>query len=404
LTPIEQGYWYTFISIAALGLFADLGFSNIVLIFASHEFAHLSFNGNKYLVGNKEHLERLATFFRFSVRWVIRAVLIVFPLIMIGGYFFLLEKRVEDITWIQPWLIYAISSSLTFVYSSFLFFFEGCDSVSVTQNIRFQVAIGASCSMLLGLYFDMRLYALAISSAVSCMLGFGLLCYKFHQSIKQLWKISKTTKYNWWPEFSNLLWRYAISWSSGYFLFQTFVPITFYCHGSIVAGKVGISISLWTAAYNISTAWLTAVTPKLNMFVSEHAWPKLDYLFKSNLLKAVGAFFVGGSVFLILFYVFYDQIPLLQRFLPFTAMIILFCSWLCQVVVNGLAIYLRAHKKEPMMVLSAVSAVYVVITTYLCAKYLPEEWLFLGMFSSYLFGIPTVIHMIVCQRREHTEQ
>ena len=33
LTPMEQGYWYTFISIGALGLFADLGFSNIVLIF-----------------------------------------------------------------------------------------------------------------------------------------------------------------------------------------------------------------------------------------------------------------------------------------------------------------------------------------------------------------------------------
>ena len=124
LTPMEQGYWYTFISIGALGLFADLGFSNIVLIFASHEFAHLSFTEDKKFIGNEEHLQRLATFFRFSVRWILRAVLIVFPLIMIGGYFFLLNKQTVDIVWIQPWILYAFASSITFVYSSFLFFFD----------------------------------------------------------------------------------------------------------------------------------------------------------------------------------------------------------------------------------------------------------------------------------------
>jgi hypothetical protein len=76
-------------------------------------------------------------------------------------------------------------------------------------------------------------------------------------------------------------------------------------------------------------------------------------------------------------------------------------SWLCQVLVNSLAIYLRAHKKEPMMTLSAVSAVYVFGTTYLCAKYLSEEWLFLGMLSSYVWGIPIIMNMIKKQRREH---
>lgn len=401
LTPMEQGYWYTFISIGALGLFADLGFSNIVLIFASHEFAHLSFTEDKKFIGNEEHLQRLATFFRFSVRWILRAVLIVFPLIMIGGYFFLLQKQTVDMVWIQPWIVYACASSITFVYSSFLFFFEGCDSVSVTQNIRFQVAIGVSCAMLLGLFLGLHLYALAISSVVSCVFGFGLLLKKFKTPMKQLWQLSKTSTYNWWPEFSSLLWRYAISWSSGYFLFQTFVPITFHYHGPVVAGKVGISIALWTAAYNISTTWLTAVTPKINMLVSERQWSKLDKLFKNNLFRALGTFFVGGSCFLILFYVFHDKIHLLRRFLPFTAMCILFMSWLCQVLVNSLAIYLRAHKKEPMMTLSAVSAVYVFGTTYLCAKYLSEEWLFLGMLSSYVWGIPIIMNMIKKQRREH---
>lgn len=46
LTQIEQGYWYTFTSVAALAVFADLGFSNIILQFAAYEFAFLKFNSD----------------------------------------------------------------------------------------------------------------------------------------------------------------------------------------------------------------------------------------------------------------------------------------------------------------------------------------------------------------------
>ena len=93
LTPIEQGYWYTFTSIAALAVFADLGFSTIILQFAAHEFAYLEFDDNGLLIGEREHLIRIASFFRFSVIWLFKVICIVFPIIIIGGYFFLLSKN-----------------------------------------------------------------------------------------------------------------------------------------------------------------------------------------------------------------------------------------------------------------------------------------------------------------------
>ena len=46
LTQEEQGYWYTFSSVAALAVFADLGFSHIILQFSAYEFAFLKFNNN----------------------------------------------------------------------------------------------------------------------------------------------------------------------------------------------------------------------------------------------------------------------------------------------------------------------------------------------------------------------
>lgn len=92
LTSIEQGYWYTFSSIAALAVFADLGFSTISLQFAAHEFSRLKFNSNRTLVGDEISLWKLASFFRFSVRWLGRIIGIVFPLIVVGGYFFLIQN------------------------------------------------------------------------------------------------------------------------------------------------------------------------------------------------------------------------------------------------------------------------------------------------------------------------
>ena len=53
LTALEQGYWYTFTGIAALSIFADLGFTTIVLQFAAHEFAYLRFSDSRELLGDK---------------------------------------------------------------------------------------------------------------------------------------------------------------------------------------------------------------------------------------------------------------------------------------------------------------------------------------------------------------
>ena len=35
LTPEHQGFWFTFISVSALSIFAELGFNNIIMQFSS---------------------------------------------------------------------------------------------------------------------------------------------------------------------------------------------------------------------------------------------------------------------------------------------------------------------------------------------------------------------------------
>jgi hypothetical protein len=261
--------------------------------------------------------------------------------------------------------------------------------------------VGTSLTILLGLYFHLTLYALALSLVISSCLGLFLLLRIFARPMRQLWGLAKTSHYNWWPEFSNLIWRYAISWCSGYFIFQLFTPLAFKFHGPVFAGKVGMSIAAWTAGYNIASTWLTAVTPKLNMLVAEKNWPQLDAVFNKNLRYSLMTMFLGGTVYFFLYFWMVDKIFFFKRLLGPLGMSILFTCWLLQLYINDLAVYLRSHKKEPLMLLSAVSAIYVAVTTYFCAYYLNEEMLFGGFLSSYFWGLPIVVMIWRKQKQAH---
>ena len=400
LTPTEQGYWYTFTSIAALSVFADLGFSTIVLQFAAHEFAYCKFNEAKDLIGDAYHIWKLASFFRFTINWLVKVISIVFPVIIIGGYFFL-QQKTEVLSWQLPWVIYSFASVIVFFNSALLSFFEGCDSVAVTQKCRMYITAITVLTTLVVLYFGLGLFALSFSLVLSAITGTTLIYINFGYFAKRLWNKTKEKCYKWQGEFNALIWRYAISWCSGYFIFQLFTPLAFKYHGAVFAGKIGISIAMWTAGFNIANSWLTAVTPRLNMLVSEKKWKQLDTTFNKSLLYSVMTMLAGGCSFFMIWHFLSDKEWLFQRILSWQSMLILFSCWLCQIYINGLALYLRSHKKEPMMPISLFSAFYVSITTLLCASYLQAEYLFLGFLSSYIYGVPVTYYLYKKQQLQH---
>ncbi len=399
LTAVEQGYWYTFTGISALSIFADLGFSTIVLQFAAHEFAYLHFCNNHELLGNKEHLWKLASFFRFVIHWLIKSVSIAFPIIIVGGYYFL-ESKQDDLPWQWAWIIYSLASVGAFINSALLSFFEGCNSVGLIQGIRFRVSVCQTIATLISLFAGFNIYALGIAIMINVIVSGGYIAYCFHTTIKQMWSISAERCYNWWPEFSALICRYAVSWSSGYFIFQIFTPLAFYFYGAEFSGKIGISIAMWTAGFSIANTWMIAVMPRLNILVSERKWQDLDIIFNKNLQRTVLTLFLGGFIYFVLYFTLYDRLDFFSRVLPPISMAMMYVAWILQSWVNCIAYYLRAHKKEPLMKLSLIAAIWVVITTYLCAKLLDQEYMFLGFLTQY-WGIFFVYKIYRKQKQEH---
>ena len=401
LTPMEQGYWYTFTGIAALSVFADLGFTTIVLQFSAHEFAFLHFADQRRIEGDADHLWRLASFFRFVVRWLCRVIAVVFPLIMIGGYFFLDSKH-DALPWQFAWFLYSGASVVAFFNSAIMSFFEGCNSVALMQSVRFRVSVCAVSTNFIALFCHFDLYALSLSLLVNAIAGTAFILYYYRRTIRQLWEISRSRCYDWWPEFSSLIWRYAISWCSGYFIFQLFTPVAFHFYGAEFSGKIGISVAMWTAGFSIANTWIVAIIPRINMLVSERKWLELDALFKKNLYKSMATMILGGLAYFAVYYLLKDSFSFFQRILDPFSMMLLYFSWIMQVWINAIAVYLRAHKKEPLMAVSAFSGIYVAVTTLLCAKFLSPEYLFLGFLTQFVYEVPVVYHIYKKYRQAHT--
>ena len=95
LLPEIQGYWFSFISLSALSVLADLGFTMIIMQYSAHEFAFLKVENNNFIpIDNNDriHLEKLSSLLRFSIIWGLKIVCIAFPLILLIGFLFFNSK------------------------------------------------------------------------------------------------------------------------------------------------------------------------------------------------------------------------------------------------------------------------------------------------------------------------
>lgn len=387
LTKQMQGYWYSFMSISALTVLADLGFTTIILQFSAHEFAHLSMDENMQISGSKKHFDRIASLFRFITRWGTVTSAVSFPLIFLTGFIIFSGEKV-DFHWLLPWIVYLIGAAMKFYLNILLSYFEGCGLLGKIQklksiNIIFSYVLNVTL-LLLGFH----LYALAISMFIGAAFFVWQIYRRFKPTIKQLLN-QEIVYHSWRSEVFSLLWRYTISWFSGYLMFNLFTPFAFKYYGSKFAGQVGITDTLVTAIFALANAWIYAINPKMNMLVSQKNWVELDKLFNKNMLKSVGVFCFFSISALVMFYLMSIYFPSLSnRFLSLGTIALLLGAWLLQLIINTFAIYSRAHKEEPYVISSLVAGLYILIVTFYIVNYHPPQYLYYGFFTSFAFTLP----------------
>lgn len=393
LNENQQGYWYTFGSIAALTSFADLGFTSIMTQYVAHEYAYLKLEkSNKIFVGLKEHIQRMSSLLKFIIRWMRMVLAIALAIIIFSGLI-MFSGGNDKVNWLIPWILYAISSVYNFSSYIALSFFEGCDQFAITQRIHACSGI-VHCVTTIGLLaVGAGLYALSIPLFLKGSIVYVLLRRHFRDSITQLWNEKCDKEIAWKKEFVPLLGRYAVSWIFGYFATQIYNPLTFALFGSSDAGKVGYSLSIIQAIYSVSNAWSLISISKYNMAVEKKEWSYMDSLLKRNLLYSSIVYVLAIAVLYLT-----QGIPMLNNFIwsrimSGKPMLILCGAYYISIVTYAMATYLRAHKQEPFMIVSILSGGCSALLTCILTCYVGLDCIFTGYFMSNLLVLPVAIHI-----------
>jgi len=385
LTPSEQGYYYTFYNLVALQVVFELGFSFVVLQLAAHERAQLTFLPDGRIEGNPIAHARLASVLQTSMRWYfVSGLLMGASLIPAGLYFFRSHQSTgAPVAWRIPWCLLVLAATLAFQVDPLFSFLEGCGYITqVAQRRLAQAMVGnllAWTAMIVhrGLYAPAMVVLGQVSIAVAILFS-----TKLRRIIKSLMSFPVREHFvGWRSEIWPFQWKIAVSWLCGYFIFALFNPVLFAYQGPVVAGKMGMSLSISSAAAGIAIAWMNTKASPFGNLVARGDFAALDRLYFRTLLQSTALLLAGGTVLFLVVLVIIHRVPRFAvRILPPWAIAMLILTTAMNHIVTSEALYLRAHKREPFLGLSVTIAVLLGSATFLLGRYSGANAVVVGYF------------------------
>jgi O-antigen/teichoic acid export membrane protein len=390
LDSIEQGLYFTFLSLTAAQVFFELGLNQVIIqtvssykgIFVSTTSMH----EKEMQAGNliALHKKLFKIYFSLSILFF----LIISPI----GYFTF--NTVEGLlieSWLAPWIILVFFTAVNLFLSAFLSFHEGLGRVHQVYKIRvIQTVIGGLASIVL-LILDFKLYSFLALPIVCSIISFAWVRINLHHLIEYRQLASKqiVRHFSWFKEIFSLQWRVSLSWISGYFVFHFLQPIIFYFYGPIIAGQFGISFNILRAATNLSISWISPKLPELSGLYFSNSKSQMNKVFYRY------TFYVMAITFLLLiglnatytFLLILDQ-EITSRFLKQDLFLVLSLVSFIDVYIYCLALYTRAHREEPFFVISLFSAISTIFIAFFATFISFNEFLIARLFVVMLIVMP----------------
>jgi len=355
LSPEQQGIWYAFTSLSALSVFADLGFTYIITQLVSHEYAGLQLEKG-LITGREDAVDRFFSLVKFSLRFYTAVILAASALLIVIGYFFFISRG-EPI--FLAWCLFAVIGGANLFLSLLQSIYQGLNKVAEIQKILFVCSFVTPVLSWLFLFWGLGIWTLVLSGIVGISLSLTLLARTAPAFWKQVIDYKVKGNIPWLRQLLPLQGKYAVSWVSGYFIFNLFVPVTFQICGAVTAGQLGITLAVLKALFDTSNSWIDSRIPQFNMLVSDNKRVELMSLFRKYAFHGVCFFVFGalglmGTLCALNYYHFYET-----RFLPPLLIAALLMHDFAELLIGFMGKYLRAHKDEPYYLLSLLGGVMV---------------------------------------------
>jgi hypothetical protein len=392
----QQGFYYTFNSVLALQVVFELGLAFVINQFASHEFTTLSWGDDGKVHGDQHAVDRLHAIIKRSVIWYGGVALLMAIFVMPAGLYLFSRHEVVGFTvlWQAPWVVLVLAASAYLPIIPILAAIEGSGQVAQINRLRLMQGVCSSVLTWAAIYSGVGLYAASVTFIVNVAFGSGWIIRTYPvllNAIRFQKNGDEPSKFSWKREIWPMQWRIAVSWISGYFIFQLFTPILFYYHGPVMAGQMGMSLVVANIVTVVPMIWLQANTPVMAQSVARGDWLALDRLFAKVFWQSVAVSALGSFTVVTILLIFSAH-PLVHRLLPITDMVYLLAAFFLSHVIGALAHYLRMHKREPFMFLSVFGAILVAFAMWYFGRFHGSTGMVISlMVINLVYGLPSAL-------------
>lgn len=407
LNKEEQGFYYTFGSILAIQVFFELGFNGIITQYAAHESAHISTYEIATNESERTAQSRLSSLLKLCVKWFsLLSIILLIILLIVGYVFFGKYGHGVNVNWKLPWLFLVINTCFSFVISPILSFLEGIGRIKDVAKLRLIQQTINLIVLWTMLSLGGHLYSGPVAGLISLFVPFSVLLFSnFRNELIKIWKLLDKWKVNYREEIFPYQWKIALSWISGYFIFQLFNPVLFATEGAVVAGQMGMTLAVLNGIQSLSMSWMSTKVPVFSNLISLKEYKSLDTIFEKTLkqsafINAFALFVLCIVIYLIRYYhVILHGMNIGERFLNFFPLLLMMSSVLLNQYVFSWATYLRCHKEEPYLLLSIVTGILCLLSTFLFGKYFGVIGITLG-YSSITLGTFIWAYILFLKKRQ----
>jgi hypothetical protein len=304
LTGIEQGFYFTFASILAIQVFFELGLNGIITQYVAYEASQLTLDGNKY-DGDEKFRSRMASLLHFCIKWYGFLAFGLFIILSLTGYVFFNQfyKAEAPVSWLFPWLLLSVGTTLFFMLSPFIAFIEGLGKVKEIAKIRLIQQVASMLVIWSGLFFGLKLYVGGVATLISVIILIYFILKKFFPLLSNIYSTKITERVSYRYEIFPFQWKIALSWVSGYFIFQLFNPVLFATEGAVVSGQMGMTLTVLNAILGFTLSWITTKVPIFSGLIAQKNYVQLNSLFNKTLWQSslINLFGLIGVLLLIFF-------------------------------------------------------------------------------------------------------
>lgn len=345
LNHVMQGWYYSFLSVAALYMLLDLGLSVVLIQVAAFEGIKVEWGSGYSCQGPGS--QKIIALLRKSVIFYSKLAVVFITIVFPAGYAFFLKRDAQNIVWQWPWFVLCFMTSISLLTTPFLSILEGAGSLDRIYKLRLMQAIcGALASWIL-MAIGAELWAACMASLSSVVIAVTWLIRSNSALVCAVWR-ARGAEYNWRQEIWPLQWKVAIGTLCGYMVTQINIPILFYIKGPELAGQFGLSLTIANTLGLVCQSWFARHVPLMVQAVAESDWATFDKIFRRDLKESISLFAIGALLVIMGYLAFIDGL-IVSRLLPLWPFLGLLVYAFASLLVNAWAIHLRSFRREPLL-------------------------------------------------------